>query len=88
MRAKQYKKNVLILKEYEFLEDKSIGVWINYRDLKIFHKNCLFDMKEADLTQKLYFKNQTGKWIVYISHDILFLNNNDIEFMFGTNKMK
>ena len=43
-------------------------------------------MDEKDLRKKLHSVNKTGKWVVYMKDDTLFLTNNDIEFMFGTNK--
>ena len=87
MQEAQYKKNIAFLKEYGFSEDKSIGGWINHRDFKIFKTEILFSIKEVDLIEKVFFKNTTGKWTVYLNNDVLFLTNNDIEFMFGTNKI-
>ena len=83
----KYKKNTAFLKEYGFSEDERIGGWINYYDLKIFQTEALTNMEKGDLNEKVYFKNITGKWIIYLKNEVLFLTNNDIEFMFGTNKM-
>ena len=87
MQKAQYKKNITFLEEYGFSEDKSIGGWINYRDLKIFQREALCSMEEEDLNKRLCYINKTGKWVVYLNNDVLFLTNNDIEFMFGTDKI-